>query len=214
MWIFSLGDVPHNAYIIQGDAMITLLLLAITLSLDSFFTSISYGISNIHIPKSAIFIISFIGTLLLGISLFCSNIIRNFLPTSFCIFSSFLILFLMGFYRMFETIIKRTFKNKKNRLLQVYADEMSADFDHSKDLSIKESVILGTTLSLDSIGSGIGIGLVPKGAIIFLIFSFLSTLLLIQLGYFLGIKMIKKSPNISWISGLMLMALACLRLVS
>lgn len=91
---------------------------------------------------------------------------------------------------------------------------MSADFDHSKDLSIKESIILGTTLSLDSIGSGIGIGLVPKGAIIFLIFSFLSTLLLIQLGYFLGIKMIKKSPNISWISGLMLMVLACLRLVS
>lgn len=194
--------------------MITILLLALTLSLDSFFTSISYGINNIKISKTINFIISSIGTILLGITLFFTNFLSGFLSNSFCIFSSFIILFSLGCYRIFEQSIKNFLKNRNNRFFKVYIDETTADFDQSHELSIKESIILGIVLSLDSIGSGIGIGLSPEQPIILLFFTFLFTILFIRTGCLLGKKIIKKVPNIGWISGLLLILLSFLRLIA
>lgn len=192
----------------------TLLLLAITLSLDSFFTSITYSINHIKISKIAALILSSIGTFLLGIALFCSSILRTSLSSSVCIFSSFFILCAMGCYRLFEPIFKKKIKDQSNLFMQIYKDEVNADIDHSKELSITESIFLGIALSLDSLASGIGIGLSEYNPIMLLLLTFFITFILIEFGYVLGRKLFQNCPNLNWISGVLLILLAFLRLVA
>ena len=124
--------------------MIESLLLIISICLDAFFASIAYGTNKIKIPFISSFIISLIGALILGASLFFGSFIKKLLPGNLAIILSFLILFIIGIYRLFEGIFKTFIQKKRNLdkpltfklfdmrfVLQVYADETIADYDKS-----------------------------------------------------------------------------------
>lgn len=194
--------------------MIAILLFAITLSLDAFFMSISYGISSIKIPIQATTIISGIGTLFLAISLFSSNFILIFLSENNAKLISFTILFILGIYRTFEQAAKEKIKKKKktNVLMKVYADQLKADQDRSNHLSNKESLCLGATLSLDSLASGVGIGLIHLSIPFLLLSTFLFTFLFIHIGYQIGTKLEQHLEKWEWCSGILLILLAITRL--
>ena len=206
--------------------MIESFLLVSSVCIDCFVASIAYGTNKIRIPILSALIISFIGSFVLGLSLFLGSFLKDLLPSYLCVILSFLILMIIGLYRFFEGIFK-SFINKRCShdkpfkfkifdfyfILQVYADETKADFDKSKTLSLKEATYLAFALSFDSIAVGFGSSLVSISLFNTIILCFVVGLCLILLGVFLGKKIVEKTNiNLSWLSGLILMILATLKL--
>ncbi len=206
--------------------MIESLLLVSSVCIDAFVASIAYGTNKIKIPFYSSIIISVIGSIFLGISLFLGGFIKDFLPGNLPILLSFCILMIIGIYRFFEGLFKNyiTKKNKLNKpltfkifdlnfVLQVYADETKADFDNSKVLTIKESLYLASALSFDSIAVGFGDSLGNNNYILTIILCFFIGIFCVSIGQLLGKKLLEKSNlNLSWLSGIILMILAVKKL--
>ena len=110
---------------------------------------------------------------MLALSLILGGFLQNYISINIAKILSFIILFLLGFYRLFEGLLKSYINNKTksshplkfklfdfNFVLQVYANEIKADFDSSKVLSYREAIYLSIGLSLDSLAVGFGSSLI------------------------------------------------------
>ena len=206
--------------------MIESLLLVLSVCIDAFVASIAYGTNKIKIPFSSVIIISFVGSIILGISLFLGGFILEFLPGNLPIILSFSILMILGIYSLFEGLLKNYIQKKAesdkpltfkifdiNFVLQVYADETKADCDHSHNLTAKESFYLALALSFDSLAVGFGSSLVGGNYIVTIVLCFLIGIISIIAGVGIGKKLVQSSNlNLSWLSGLILMVLAITKL--
>lgn len=207
--------------------MLESLLLVSSLCIDSFVASIAYGASKIHIPPLSAIIINLVCTLTLAFSLLLGSIIKNFLPGRLPIILGFILLMTLGIYRLFEFMFKSYIAKRSkadtpltfkifdfNFVLEVYADEIKADFDKSKCLNSKESFYLALALSLDSIAVGFGSSLVSINYVQVLILCFIIGILAVSIGVFLGHKFAEKLHfELSWLSGLLLIVLAIVRVL-
>ena len=99
-------------------------------------------------------------------------------------------------------------------VIQILKDPDHADFDRSGDIRGWEAIILGTALSLDAFGAGIGsamLGLVPLLTAFFVAsMSCLFLWLVTKRGFLLASCHWVK--NIAFIPGLILIILGCLKL--
>ena len=94
-------------------------------------------------------------------------------------------------------------------VLEIYASETKADYDKSKNLTIKEAIYLAVALSLDSIAVGFGSSLISINYFQVLVLSFFIGVMSLFLGVYFGKKFIEKIDiNLSWLSGSMLILLA------
>lgn len=203
-----------------------LIILVISLVLDSFASSIAYGSDNIKIPNLYIIVINFICCLVLTVSIFLGISILDFIPQGLPNKISFSIFFILGFYKLFEIIIKnflKKFSIRKKPLtfkafdmkfaLKVYIDEKSADFDSSKCISLKESIYLALALSLDSLAVGIGISFLNINYLLLIALAFILGIFSFKFGFFIGKKLSKKKElNLSWLSGIILIFIAISKL--
>ena len=99
-------------------------------------------------------------------------------------------------------------------MLEIYADEIKADYDNSKLLSVKEAFYLAVALSLDSLTVGFGCSLGSVNLIDAVLLSFLVGALFLILGGSVGGHFAKTvNINISWLSGAMLILLAFMRII-
>lgn len=202
------------------------LLLVLSICLDSFVASIAYGTNKIKIPLPSSIVISLVCSTILGASLFLGGLLKDIIPNNVCIAISFLVLMSLGVYRFFEGLFKAFIQRKRkldkplkfkifdlNFVLQVYAEETKADFDKSKELSMKESVYLAIALSFDSLAVGLASSLSMGNYMEIIILSFIIGISSIILGVNIGKKLIEKTNlNISWLSGIILMLLAIFRI--
>ena len=205
--------------------MLEILLLVLSVSLDSFIASISYGSSKIKIPFISALLVDIISSGMLGISLLFGSLLQNYISINFAKIFSFTILFLLGSFRLFEGLLKSYINNKSrnsppltfklfdfNFVLQVYANEIKADFDKSKTLSYKEAVYLSFALSLDSLAVGFGSSLILINYTLVFITALTIGFIAILLGAHIGKKLVENMKlNLSWLSGAMLIILAFLR---
>lgn len=203
-------------------------LLAVALSVDSFIASFAYGTNRIKIPFISVLIISVICSLTLALSLFLASVISPILPPLATKIFCFLILFILGVIKLFDSSIKSAIRKHKgimkqlkfsmfnlNFILNVYADPEVADTDCSRSLSPYEAVSLATALSLDGLAAGFGAGLVNFSLIEVFVFSLVFGISAILLGCRLGNKVAEKLPaDISWLSGALLVFLGVLKLVN
>jgi len=207
--------------------MLVSLILVSSLCIDSFVASIAYGTSKIRIPFVSTIIINLVCTITLACSLLIGSILKSFLPGNLPVVLGFLLLMALGIYRLFEYILKAyiskcsesdsplTFKIFDFQfVLQVYADEIKADFDNSKCLNIKESFYLALALSLDSLAVGVGSSLCSINYLQVLILCFIIGFIAVSLGVFLGRKFAQKLHlELSWLSGVLLIVLAIIRIL-
>ena len=207
--------------------MLESLLLVSSLCIDSFVASVAYGTSKIRIPPLSTILINLVCTITLACSLFIGSIFKSFLPGNLPTILGFLLLMAIGIYRLFEYIFKAYISkcSKSNSpltfkmfdfqfILQVYADEIKADFDNSKCLNVKESFYLALALSLDSLAVGVGSSLCSINYIEVLILCFVIGMFCVSLGVFLGRKFAQKIHfELSWLSGLLLIILAIIRVL-
>lgn len=174
-------------------------LLVTALSIDAFAAGFAYGVSRTRIPFSSLCILTSISSLILAFSLLAGNLLTGLLTPQQTCHISFIILLLLGIAKLFD------------HSCCDQADK--ADKDRDKLLSPIEAVSLGFALSIDSLAAGIGALLPPSHIPAAIVASFFMGLLAILSGSFLGKKIsCHVQKNLCWISGVLLIFLAFLKL--
>lgn len=218
-------------YVYYGGEIMILncVVLALSVSIDSFGIGITYGIKNTKITnlsKLILFVVSLLVTL---VSINFGKIISKIFSPFFTNLLGCLILIAMGIVFIFQGLSKK--KNIKNPLnkqkkynffikwlgitIQIIKDPISSDFDKSNTISSKEALYLGTALSLDSLCIGIGSSMLNISSYLFPLLVALFQLLFISFGNFIG-KELKNLSSIndniwSLISGILLILIGLLK---
>ena len=199
-------------------------LVASALSLDALTAGFAYGTDKTRIPFRSALIINFICTGVTALALFAGIILRPHLPVGLTVALAFVVLFAIGVIKLLDSITKSIIR-KHNQIskefngsllnfkfvLNVYADPEAADIDSSKSLSSSEAVLLALSLSLDGIAVGFGAALVDVNAVALILWSLLTNVGFLMFGHRLG-KRFSAKFNFSWLSGVVLIALAVAKL--
>lgn len=200
-------------------------LLVMALCLDSLTASFSFGIGRIKVPFLSALVISLIGSVFLFVSIFCGTWISGYIPSQFSACLSFGVLLLLGIIRLWDIVIKKYIKKKNLEkgdcqsgfcrfVLTVYAESEKADANRSQTLSVSEAITLAIALSVDSLAAGIGVGVVNGLGFELALFSLACGFIAVELGCFIGRRVAKVTTlDLSWISGIVLIGLAILRLL-
>ncbi len=207
-------------------AILESLVLVTALSVDAFVASFAYGTNQIKIPLRSVVVISGVCSAILAVSLFLGGLIRPFMPPHLAGVLCFSILFLLGVVKLCDSAIKSLIRRSQgvhkkisfsamhlSFILDVYANPENADSDCSKSLSAAEAAPLAVALSLDGLAVGFGAALSDVNPLRAVLFSLAANVVAVCAGSFIGNKVAEKLPlDLSWVSGLLLMVLAFLKL--
>ncbi len=149
--------------------VVSLLLLAFAVSLDSFSVGFTYGLRNVKIPFKSIVTIAVCSAAVLMVAMTIGEFLEATLPGDWAGHIGGLILILLGawiLYQFFrpekaaEREDEKTLVNFEIQslgiVIQILKKPMSADFDRSGTITGIEALMLGLALSLDAFGAGIG----------------------------------------------------------
>jgi putative sporulation protein YtaF len=150
--------------------ILTLLILAFAVSLDSFSVGFTYGLRKMRIPYKSILIIAFCSAVSLLIASGVGKVLGNILSPNFTDTIGGFILILLGGWVLFQffrpekdkelisvekTMV--TFEIKSlGIVINILRKPMTADFDLSGTITGIEAFMLGLALSLDAFGAGVG----------------------------------------------------------
>lgn len=148
---------------------LSLLLLAIAISLDSFSTGVAYGLRKMRIPYKSLLIIALCTAISLLIAMFAGSIIVQVLSPTAANRIGGIILIMIGAWVIFQFF--RTEKGPHEQVeklvvnweikslgivIHILKKPTRADFDLSGTITGIEALLLGAALSLDAFGAGIG----------------------------------------------------------
>ena len=200
--------------------MLKIIILILALSMDTFLISENFGSNKIKINIPTSIVISLASALSLCLSISLSNILSKVIPIYLFNILSFFLLITIGSYNIFSFAIKKYLKNmqiinknvnkkdkKENLIINVFIDETKADINHSNNLDIKESFLIGILGSIDSICAGLSFPY--TNIFIVFILTFFICFSLIITGFKTGNVFSETSKiNLSWFSGILLIILA------
>jgi putative sporulation protein YtaF len=178
--------------------MISLLVLAFAVSLDSFSVGFTYGLRKMKIPFKSILIIATCSALSLIIASGIGKFVSSILSPAITDRIGGIILILLGAWVLFQffrpeksaeqvTDEKTIFKFEIKSLgivINILRKPMSADFDLSGTITGIEACMLGLALSLDAFGAGIGAAMLGFSPI----YLALTVALMSSLFVWMGIK--------------------------
>ena len=201
------------------------MIIVTALSMDAFVASFAYGANKVKIPFSSVTVINVICSSILAVSLFFGSIVSSFIPEGITHLVCFFILMVLGLTKLVESIISWILEKKEDFNKNIKISFLGLDFhinikpqkeekfDERKILGLKEASSLSVALSLDGLAVGFGAALANANSIQIVAFSLISDMVAVMLGAFIGNKVAEKiSFNLSWLSGIMLMILAFLKL--
>ncbi len=177
-----------------------ILLLVTALSVDAFAAGFVYGVSKIKVPFTSIIVVTGISSLMLVLSLLAGNLVSSLFPENLTQYFSFLLLFTLGLIKLFDH--------------SQHDEAENADKNKDDLVSPTEAFTLGVALSIDSLAAGIGAGIgsayIPAAFLV----SFLIGALAIIAGSWLGGLISSRCrSNLCWISGVLLILLAFMKLM-
>ncbi len=214
---------------------ITIIVLAISLSIDSLGVGLVYGFRKISIPLFPKLLICLFSIIYSAVALTLGKTLSNILSPSVSKLIGVVILTLMGIWIIFQALTKNhdegvhnsNIRNKNETLLkiaikslgitiQVIRNPENIDMDRSGTIDIGEALLLGFALSLDAIGVGIGSALAGFHSMFIPFAVGFSQLIFLYTGLFIGKKAsvfdkINKKL-FSVLPGVLLISLAILRL--
>ncbi len=209
-----------------------ILILAISLSIDSLGIGVAYGVREIKIPLNAKIIISILSFTFTSISIFFGGLVVKILPPVAAKSFGIIILMLMGVWIIYQALHEKETEKKppdeEKTILNILIKSLgisikiihhpeTCDMNKSSTIDPFEALYLGTALSIDSFGAGIGSAAVGLNSIFIPVAVALCQLIFLCTGLFIGkkiavSKMIKVNNNIwSIISGSLLIVLGILR---
>ncbi len=204
--------------------LFTIILLALSVSIDSLGIGITYGLRKTSISTSAKFILFIVSFAFVCISVTFGYFLISILPNNIIKTVSVLLLCLMGFliiYEAMNTNEKKEYKSHKIFLkplgitIQIIKNPISSDLNNSKIIEKNEAIYLAFALSLDSICVGITSSSFGLYSLLFPILVPLFQFLFLNTGIILGKKI--SLYNISckkWniLSGILLIIIGVLRI--
>lgn len=217
----------------------TAILLGIALSFDGFGVGLSYGTRRIRIPLPSMLVMTLCTVIAMGAALFFGEALMGFLTFFPPHFLAAGILLTLGGIQLVKAIIHLVKGEQPEEavpvstlavrepvlkwefkflgiVIQVLRTPEQADLDGSGVISIKESLLLGTALSLDALASGLALGMVGG------IFNFLYIIGWVAFMQFFMIKLGQglagKLPNehlgkLGLLPGMMLILIALTKLI-
>lgn len=202
------------------------LVLVTALSVDAFVASFAYGTNKIKIPFRSVAVITLVCSAILAVSLSLGTLVRPYVPAHLAGVVCFAILFLLGIVKLCDSALKSMIRKSQGLhkkisfsalhldfILDVYANPENADCDCSKTLSPAEAAPLAVALSLDGLAVGFGAAIASVDPVQAVLFSLAANIIAVGFGCFVGNKVAEKlSLDLSWLSGLLLMVLAFLKL--
>ena len=205
--------------------LITIILLALSVSIDSLGIGITYGIRKTSISSSGKFILFFVSLLLGVVSVAFGHFLIYILPVNIIKIISVFLLCIMGFLIIYEATNnneKKEYKTHKIFLkslgitIQIIRNPISSDLNNSKIIEKNEALYLACALSLDSICVGIISSSFGIASLFFPVLVPLFQFILLNTGIFIGKKIIiyNSSSLKFWnvLSGILLILIALIRI--
>ena len=124
--------------------LLTIILLALSVSIDSFGIGITYGLRKTSLSTPAKFILFFVSLLFVGISVAFGYFLISILPANIIKIISVILLVFMGFliiYEAMNTNEKKEYKSHKIFLkslgitIQIIRNPISSDLNNSKNVT-------------------------------------------------------------------------------
>lgn len=202
--------------------IIQILVLVCAMSADTFASSLAYSAKGIKILKSSCIVLNLVCALVVGFGVEMGRVTLEILSFRTVTVISSIILGMLGFSNIFESVLKAGIKNSTKRdfhifdfhfILEIICDTTQADSDFSKTLSAREACTLALALSLDGFVAGVSAGMWGISSLALSIITFLVGSLATLSGGLFGKKISEhRRANMSWISGIILLILAFLKL--
>jgi len=180
--------------------ILSALLLAVVISIDTLAAGFSYGTSNTKVPILRLVVIDLIGSTLLGLALFFGFYIGHVIPPATTKIISVVILKSIGGYKLI-VYFRRKVKEIPN---------------NPRKIGWMETIILALVLALDGIAVGFGAS-IHNTSVVFCLsviaFSLVTDFTFFIIGANLGRKLTKKIRlDLSWLSGVVLIMLGFIKL--
>lgn len=213
--------------------VLSYLLLATSVSIDSLGIGITYGLRNTKITSVAKVILFIISILITSFSVMIGTTLSVLFPESFINFMGCVFLLCMGLWVIYQALMRKnettnelTFLSDEPKIhqffirflgitIQIIRDPISSDFDHSKKIDWKEAFYLGIALSIDSLCVGICSTMLGPSSFLFPVFVATFQLIFLSIGSFLGKKVSSSSslPENIWtvLSGVLLICIGLSR---
>nr|WP_122012106.1 manganese efflux pump [Maliibacterium massiliense] len=206
--------------------MLESILLVSALAVDAFVVSLAYGARKIRITWPAALIIDAVGTLFLLLALLAAEGIKRVVSPQAGVYIGAGLLALFGVKNLLEGSLKTYLRRRGGNaravkltwcdiriVLRVYLQPEQADMDGSMSISAREALMLAVALSIDSLATGLGSGLAQINILEVVALSALFHLLAVCGGWYVGSRCARVvRGDLSWLSGLLLLALAVSRL--
>lgn len=185
--------------------LISVLVIAFALSLDSCSVGFTYGLRKVHIPYRSIAIITFCSMLVLLSSMGIGKLISNYISPHFASITGGCLLILIGMWVVVQFFLNSSEEFEEKTIVNIEIKSLGlvihilrkptvADFDKSGTIIGIEAFFLGASLSLDSFGAGIGISLMGYPSIITsAVIGFMGIVFLL-----IGIKLGKILSSFDW----------------
>lgn len=218
--------------------LLLIIMLAVSLNIDSLGVGISYGIRKIKVPMISKIILCSLSIIYTSIAIMFGKWLVAVLPGEITNIIGVTILITMGVLIIVKNVfskesikennvtvskIKKTnpinFYIKPLQLtIQIIKDPIYGDIDNSNVISSREALYLGIALSIDSLGAGIGSCAAGMSSLFIPFAIGIFQITFLTLGISIG-KKIASYPNINKklsfvISGLLLITLGIIRLFS
>lgn len=196
------------------SSVLSFVLLALAVSLDSFSAGFTYGLRKIKIPIQSIIIISLCSATTLALAMLFGQFIEWILSPQLTETIGGIILVSLGAWALFQVIRPQSKTREPIQIqektlilweikslglvIQILRKPLKADIDCSGTITGIEAVLLGLALSLDAFGAGVGAAmlnfppLLLSGLVIFMSSFFLFT----------GIEIGKKARRYAWVQSL------------
>ncbi len=204
------------------------LLLALSISLDSFGIGISYGIKKIKLTKISLLIIilmslvSLVMTWLIGqfiisiISIYAAKIVSSLLLVILGVF-----IFTHALFDHFYPMQKeaRLIKNLRIKSLQIVVniirEPSTSDMDHSGFIDVREALYIGTALSIDTLSVGLAAVIYGLNFIPFALYAAIMNIAFLKSGEFIGKRTAKQicRDKLKYISGIIIIAMGIIKLL-
>lgn len=196
-----------------GDMQwIALMMLAFSVSLDSFGVGLTYGLRSMRLPVKSLLIITGCSAVTLLGAMGIGTVMTHWLSGHSAERIGGVILLMIGVWALYQVF--RPEKKDKNRsssnllfnmeirslgiMIQILQSPTKADMDDSGAITGIEAVFLGLALSLDAFGAGIGAALIGFSPLLTALFvSSMSALFVL-----VGMKMGHWFAHLEWVNKL------------
>lgn len=208
--------------------MLGSLILVLALCTDTFAAGLAYGANQVHVAWGKVLLLNGICSGCLALALGMGSLIHTLIPAELTRGVCFVSLFFLGLAKFLDYSIK-TYINRHCRLrrnlsfslsglkviISIYADPMVADADGSQSLGWRETVFLALAMSLDSLAVGTMAAFLEISPAATLLLSFMIGICMMYTGLRLGEKAATRwNCDLSWVSGVLLMVLALMRILN